>query len=199
MQDPKKIDFDLDFLDKDVKDKPKKNTNTSKEPNWVFYKGDKGTNKNSASDYSKGPSKKWLWILVVIGFFVITGIFSGNSNTSTNNGLVQVGQYMCSDYNASQADNMKPPSNQKSLLDNASSEIDSRSTSLDTEKFQIENEYVDDTDQSSIDAHNAKVDDYNSRLQQYKNDLSSYNSDVATYNAKIDAYNNFLKNNCTPK
>jgi len=199
MENKDKVDFDLDFLDKNAKEKPKQKPNSSKEPDWVFY-DDK---KKPDSDYKKGPSKAWMWVLGVIGFFIIIGIFSGDNNsTSTSNstnGLVQVGQYMCSTYYADQADNMAPPSYQKSSLDSTSSELDSRGTALDSEKAQIENEYVDETNQYSINTHNAKVDDYNYRLQQYKNDLSSYNSSVNAYNAKIDAYNNYLRTNCTPK
>jgi len=192
----KKIDFDLDFLDKNAKEKPKQKPNSSKDPNWVFY-DDKNKSDN---DYNRGPSKTWMWVLGVIGLFVVIGIFSGDSNnTPANNGLVQVGQYMCSSYYANQADSMAPPSYQKSSLDSTSSELDSRGNALDTEKSQIENEYVDESSQYSINTYNAKVDDYNNRLQRYKNDLSSYNSNIATYNAKVDAYNNYLIKNCTPK
>ncbi len=196
----KKIDFDLDFLDKNVKEKPKQKPNFSKDPNRVFY-DDKNKPYN---DYGKGPSKTWMWVLGVIVLSVVVGIFLGDSNNTsttspTNNGLVQVGQYMCSTYYADQADNMAPSSYQKSSLDSTSSKLDSRGTALDSEKFQIKNEYVDETNQYNIDAYNAKVDDYNYRFQQYENDLSSYNSSVNAYNTKIDAYNNYLRTNCTPK
>ena len=162
MDNKDKVDFDLDFLDKNVKEKPKQKPNSSKDPNWVFYEGNKGTNKNPASDYSKGPSKNWLWVLGVIGFFIIVGLFSGDSNStsttsSTNNGLVQVGQYMCSTYYADQADNMAPSSVTKAELDSETDRIDAITNARIAEKKYLDTTYVDETDQWAIDNYNSRV------------------------------------------
>ena len=206
MENKDKINFDTDFLEKNTKEKPKE-TPKSKDPNWVFHDGKSNKGKYPTPD-SGGMSdnaKKWAWgigIVVVISILSSLGGDSTNmpspSVNTNNNGGVRVGQYMCSSYAASQADNMTPPSYEKSSLGTQSSELDSRSTTLDSEKNQIENEYVDNTDQYSLDTHNSKVDDYNSELQQYKNDVHAYDSDLASYNAKVDVYNSYLKNNCTP-
>ena len=195
-----KINFDLDFLDSNAKEKPKHNTNDSKDPNWVFY-NDKS---KSESDYKEGPSKNWLWVFGVIGFLILIGIFSGDSsttstpNSSSSAGKVQVGHYMCDSYYANQADNLAPNSYVASSLSSDSDQLDATSASLDRERSQIENEYVDEYSQYSIDQHNERIDEYNAKLQRYKRDLATYNANLSSYNTKVDTYNNYLQANCTP-
>ena len=206
MENKDKINFDTDFLEKNTKEKPRE-TPKSKDPNWVFHDGKSNKGKTPTPDTGgmSDSAKKWAWGIGIVAVISILSSLGGDSTSTpppsmntNNNGKVRVGQYTCSSYAASQADNMTPPSYEKSALNTKGSELDSRSTTFDSEKSQIENEYVDNTDQYSLDTHNSKVDDYNSQLQQYRNDLQTYNSDLAAYNAKVDAYNSYLKNNCTP-
>jgi len=191
MKNNEKIDFDLNFLDKDFKEKPKTSPKTQ----------------NTTTPSSGGLSdsaKKWAWgigiflVIIIIGAFSDDSSTSSTSSTTTNNGMVQVGQYMCSSYYANRADELAPSSITKTSLTTQASDLDSMNTNLENEKSEVENEYVDETDQYSIDQHNEKVDTYNYHLQQYKNKYDSYDSSFNSYNTSVDTYNNFLKSNCTP-
>ena len=198
MEDKDKVNFDLDFLDKNAKEKPKDKPNSSKEPDWVSY-----DEKNKPdNDYEKGPSKSWMWVLGVIGFFILIGIFSGDSSStstssSTPDGLVRVGQYMCSQYNANQADLLKP-SDSETSIQLASSSLDQRDAELTRMRNEIDSSYVSEySSQYEINQYNTQVDDYNSKLAKYKSDINSYNTRMDNYNGQVDKYNNYLKTHCT--
>lgn len=210
MENKDKIDFDLNFLDENTKEKPKHppkgkgGDSSSKDPNWVYHKDGtsaKGTTPESSGGMSD-TAKKWAW---GIGIVIVISILSslgdtGNSTSSTQNGssdMVRNGDYMCSSYNSQQADNLGPTSSEKSSLDYLSTTLDSRSDSITNEKNEVENEYVDEYDQSSIDAHNERVDNVNYKLRQYRNDVSSYETQRTSYNSKIEAYNSYLIAHCT--
>lgn len=218
MSDDKHIKVDLDFLDKNTKEKPRptptptQKTSDPKDPNWVPYNGNQSsTPKKPMSRSVKG----WLWFIGAIVLLVVISSFSGNddttptptpttySNSTTNSGNQAVsganGQtYMCSDSDYDQAVAMKPSSTESSELDNESSSIDSRTAALQTEKDNMDSMNVtDNSDQSSIDEFNADVDDYNSKNAQLKIDIANYNQELASFNAKVDAYNNYLDAHCT--
>ena len=202
-----KIDFDLNFLDENTKEKPKHPPRvagadfSSKDPNRDYYKDGKG-NKPELSGGMSDSVKKWLWgIGIVVAISIISSLGNTGSSTSStsnnSNDMVRNGNYMCSSYNSQQADNLGPTSSEKSSLDSLASSIELKESILLSEKTDIESEYVNDYDQNSIDIHNQKIDNFNYKLQKYRSDLKSYESQRQTYNAKIEAYNSYLITHCT--
>lgn len=197
MSNKDKINFDLDFLDKNVKEKPKKDS-SSKDPNWVFHDG----KSNQEKKYTKkeSPAKVWMWGIGVVGVIVLIGIFSGdNSNNTSNstNGSVQIGQYMCSSYAATQADNMAPNTLIKSQLESESSRIDAETQRRSLEENYLNNAYVDTTDQYAVDSYNTRLEAFKNGYQAYSDRYDAYEQREASYNQTVDAYNNYLINNCT--
>lgn len=200
MEHKDKIDFDLNFLDKNTKEKPKQQSK-SKDPNWVYHKDGPGAKNPNApsSDGMSDNAKKWAWGIGLVLLFIVIGAFSDDSSTSssTNSGMVQNGDFMCSSYNSTAADNLGPTASERSSIDSTSSSLDYRGDALASEKDDIESEYVDEYDQDSIDEHNERIDDLNYRLQRYRNDLDAYEDARLAYNTKIQAYNDYLTAHCT--
>jgi hypothetical protein len=215
MENKDKINFDLDFLDKNTKEKPKHNPNTSKDPNWVFHDGNKSNTRKAPVPASGGMSdtaKKWAWGIGIFIVLAIIGSLSDSSSSSTpstssntyqpttsaSDGSVRVGQYWCSSYAASHADSIEPSATEKNALDIQATRVKNAGDARKVEKASIENEYVDETDQYAIDEHNARIDSYNNRYQTYSDDYDDYERKLAAYNQKVDTYNNYLTSNCRP-
>ena len=215
MENKDKINFDLDFLDKNAKEKPKDKPK-SKDPNWVFHKDnpDAKAYKAPSSFNPYGLSdtqKKWAWGLGIVLVLIIVGALSGSGNStstpsapsttsSSNSNLIGAsGQtYSCTDDNYNQATALEPDPATVASLNTESAELDSRQTALNTESAQVDAMYVDQSDQTSLDTYNAAVNGYNAKLNQLKADDASWNQRNTALNTQIDTYNNFLNANCTP-
>ncbi len=203
MENKEKIDFDLNFLDENTKEKPKQppkqKSGNSKDPNWVYHKdAPKGKTPDLGSSGMSDSAKKWAWGIGVVLLFIVIGAFSDDSGTSstsstpTNTASLDhtftsgSGQtFSCSDYNYDKAIAMRPTDTESTALDN-------RVSASETSRSAIENMYVDEYDQDSLDTYNAAVDNFNYRNNRLK-------SDLAAFDAKVDAYNNYLDAHCTPK
>ena len=207
-----KINFDLDFLEKNTKEKPKE-LPKSKDPNWVYHKDNSGTKGSpkppvASSSRMSDTAKKWAWGIGIVVAIVIFSSLGGNSSTPTNsmtteadtnsNRQVQVGNYMCSSYAASQADSMAPSSVTEASLTAEENQVNAMSNARKAEKQRLDSVYVDQTDQTAIDSYNAQVDAYNASYQPYSDAYDAWEVKKSAYNATVDAYNNYLKQNCTP-
>ncbi|EKD63945.1 MAG: hypothetical protein ACD_51C00137G0002 [uncultured bacterium] len=197
-----KINFDLDFLDKDA---PEAN------PNKPVHQKKTEETKNDSHKPSKSMSdgaKKWLTGIVIVGAIALFGTFSDDSSPtiSTSNsaitasqdddGLIQTGQYRCSQYHHNRAGELEPSATDGATLDSKTAQLAAESDRMDSEKYQLENEYVDEYDQWSIDQHNESIDDYNSRLQSYRYRAQAHEVVIDNYNARVETYNNYLVANC---
>ncbi|HEX8965808.1 MAG TPA: hypothetical protein VF820_05250 [Patescibacteria group bacterium] len=164
----KKLDLDLDFLEK---------KSTRKDPNFVLVDDKKKTN-----EINTGTKKKnnFGWVILVI--IVIVGYFSfANSKPQT----VTVDGYTCSQDNATKAEAMAPDSSTKTNLDNDYNNLNSKA-----EQLKIDYDLVDRYSQYSVD-------NYNSELASYNQMKADYNSKVDAYNTSLQSYKNFLALNCT--
>lgn len=198
----KKLKLDLDFLEKNTPgvspNRPvhqKKPEETKSEPH-----------KPSMSD----GAKKWLTWIAIVGAIALFGEFSDDSSTTTpstsnstvtspqnDDGLVQTGQYRCSQYHHNRAGELEPLTTEVTTLDLKTDQLASEGNRMDAEKYRLENEYVDEYNQWSIDQHNKSIDDYNSRLQSYRHRAQSHEVAIDSYNARVETYNNYLITNCT--
>lgn len=204
-----KINFDLDFLEKNTKEKPKESPK-SKDPNWVFHKDQPKEGMKSFKLDKKYSKKTWLWGLAIVAFIIIlasssdSGSSSSSSSatkssySSTNSGMVQVGNYMCSSYAASQADSMEPSAYTKNQIEAESDRVDAMTSARKSEKADLDSTYVDETDQYAIDSYNERVDAYNAGYQAYSDAYDAWEIKKNAYNAQVDSYNNYLRSHCTP-
>jgi len=202
------INFDLDFLERNSKEKPKEQPK-SKDPNWVYYNDNSGANGSlkSSDNYSGGMSnsaKKWAWGIGIVVVIAIVAVISGDSSTTpstnttvgtTSNGQVQNGGYKCSSSADAEARNLDPDVDNATIngiradsivLDRRSSTISAESARIDAEK-----------DTADIDTYNADVDTYNTLLDKLKLDRTALNTRIDAYNASEQVYNNYLAQNCT--
>lgn len=195
-----KFKLDLDFLEKDA---PKANPN---KPVYQNKTEETARGLNKPSKPMSDSAKKWIIGIAIVGAIVFFAVLSddsssttptSNSAVATDDGLVQTGQYRCSQYHHSKAGELEPSTTDNAMLDSKTAQLASEGERIDTEKYQIENEYVDEYDQWSIDQHNEKIDDYNSRLQSYRYRSQSHEADIDNYNARVETYNNYLVANCT--
>lgn len=199
----KKFKLDLDFLEKDASevkpDRPvhqKKSEETKSEPH------------KPSKPMSDGV-KKWLTGIAIVGAIGLFGaLFDDSSSTPpTSNstvsssqyddGLIQTGQYRCSQYHHNRAGELEPSATEGANLDLKTDQLSSESDRMDSEKYRLENEYVDEYDQWSIDQHNESIDDFNSRLQSYRYRAQAHEASIDSYNARVQTYNNYLIANCT--
>lgn len=185
----KKLNVDLEFLDKDepVQVKPPEQ---SKKP-------------------SSNPTKyNWKAILIVVGIIIVWAIISDNGSSdktsssatgSSQSDSVIIGNYSCSSYDSRQADSLKPSDFESSQLDSELTDLQRRKDAIKASSDRIDNMYVDKTDQDSLDVYDQVVAGYNATLDTFKSDLKAYDAKVADYNARIDKYNNYLDSNCTKR
>jgi hypothetical protein len=203
MEDKDKINFDLNFLDENTKEKPKQTpkqkSGDSKDPNWVYHKDTpKEKTLNSDSGGMSDSVISWAWVIGIALLFIVIGSFSDDSGTSSTSSTPTntassghtftsgSGQtFSCSDYNYDKAIAMRPTDAESTALDN-------RVSASETSRAAIEDMYVDEYDQDSLDTYNAAVDNFNYRNNRLK-------SDLAAFDAKVDAYNNYLDAHCTLK
>lgn len=207
--DKDKINFDLEFLEKNTKEKPKEQPK-SKDPNWVFHKDQPKEGMKSFKLDKKHSKKTWLWGLGVVVVIIILASSSGDSGSSstsgsttksysnTDSGMVQVGNYMCSSYAAGQADNLEPSSFTKSQIEAEYDRVEAMGNARESEKADLDSTYVDDTDQYEIDSYNQRVRAYNAGYQTYSDAYDSWEVKKNAYNAQVDTYNNYLRTHCTP-
>lgn len=217
MEKKDQINFDLEFLEKNTKEKPKEQPK-HEDPNWVYHKDDsegKDTAKNptSSSDGMSDNAKKWAWGIGIFLVFIIIGAFSGDSgNTSSSSsstytptssvGTVTKNGYTCSQYDNSQADSLDPDLNNMTIrtIDTDQAALDQRSVALDAEKARVtsEGETVTNTsEQYEIDAYNSDIDSYNAKLHQYQRDASALSDRIDAYNISEQPHNNYLAQHCT--
>jgi hypothetical protein len=187
-----KINLDLDFLGKDI---PK--ANSDKPVHHAHHK------KSETADSSKSLSdgaKKWLTGLVIVGVVLLIGYSMDDTSTSisSEDNLVQVGQYLCSQYHHDRAGNLEPSSSEGLVLEGRESKLALRDIALMAEKRRLEGEYVDEYDEYAVNAYNARIDNFNERLQGYRNEVEINSNAIDAFNAKIEIYNNYLIANCTP-
>lgn len=198
-----KFKLDLDFLEKDA---PKANPDKpvhQKKPERI-----KSEPRTPSKPMSDGV-KKWLTGIAIVGAIALFGAFSDDSSSTTptsnstvsssqyDDGLIQTGQYRCSQYHHNRAGELEPSAVEGTNLDSKTSQLSSEGDRMDSEKYQLENEYVDEYDQWSIDQHNESIDDYNSRLQSYRYRAQAHEASIDSYNARVETYNNYLVANCT--
>lgn len=173
----KRLDFDLDFLDKPTQSK--KTTEHKKVEK-----------ENGLEDIQRKVNWKPLLIIggVILFFIIIASDPSDNTTTSTTSAanteeFVTLGEYSCSKSDARQADLLRPSESEGSMLE-------AEEATLVRQKRQIDNTIVDEYSEYSVDNYNSTVDRYNAKRE-------AYNDDLDTYNSEIDEYNNFLEANCT--
>lgn len=200
MNNKDKVDFDLDFLDQNTKEKPK-----SKDPDWVFH----GSNNAKNPPFAKKEipwlsAKAWLW---TIGIVVVLAIFgalsdSGSSSTPSSSGSTYVSPsaitkdgYTCSKNDSDQADSLDPDINNTIIraIDADSAALDQRSTAMNQERDRIDSE----KDYADQDTYNADVASYNASITQYKSDIVALNARIHAYNASEVARNSYLSQHCT--
>lgn len=198
-----KINIDLDFLEKDAPETNSGKTFHQKEPPRTE------SDSHSPPKSMSNSGKRWLVGIVIIVGIVLLGAFSDdasqqtptsnatNTTSQNNDGLIQTGQYRCSQYHHNKAGELEPSTSEGASLDSKTDQFASESNRMDSEKYQLENEYVNEYDQWSIDQHNEKIDDYNSRLQSYQYRVQAHETAIDSYNARVEAYNNYLVANCT--
>lgn len=211
MENKDKINFDLNFLDKNIKEKPQQKQSTSGGPNWG-YPNDGHNVEGSRATTSPGglsdAAKKWAWGIGIVVVISTISSFSGNSSSTPtpstvqsatdSSGQVQVGHYMCSSYAASYAGSIQPNSTTLTELNAESDRIDAMGIARKSVKADLDSTYVDQTDQYAIDSYNERVNTYNASYQTYSNAYDSYEAKKTAYNNQVDTYNNYLENNCTP-
>ncbi len=203
MDNKDKINLDLDFLEKDALE-----VNSGKSVHQKKPKEAKSEPHKPSKPMSDGV-KKWLTGIAIVGAIALFGAFSDDSSSTTptsnstvtssqyDDGLIQTGQYRCSQYHHNRAGELEPSATEGANLDSKTNQLASESDRMDSEKSQLENEYVDEYDQWSIDQHNESIDDYNSRLQSYRYRAQTHEASIDSYNARVETYNNYLVANCT--
>lgn len=199
----KKFRLDLDFLDKDA---------SEVKPDRSVHQKESEVAKSEPLKPSKPMSdgvKKWLTGIAIVGAIGLFGALSDNSSSTppTSNstisssqyddGLIQTGQYRCSQYHHNRAGELEPSATEGANLDLKTDQLSSESDQMDSEKYRLENEYVDEYDQWSIDQHNESIDDFNSRLKSYQYQAQAHEASIDSYNARVETYNNYLIANCT--
>ena len=196
MDEKEKINLDLDFLEKGSPEpsavKPQLTTKAEKDVPVLPAKSFK----------LPDTAKKWLTGFAVVGVFVLFAVLSNDSEPtyvepSYSDGLVQTGEYRCSQYHHDRAGELEPTDWESTLLDSKTSQLSAESDRMDSESYTIENEYVDEYDQWSIDQHNARIDEFNAGLQSYRIRVSAHQADIDDYNSRVEVYNNYLIANCT--
>jgi len=202
MEKKDKINFDLDFLEKDSVDAESKKSVSEKKSESIFPE----------STLSMKSENKWLIGFAIVVALVLIGVASEESSTSSpsttntpssvtvsdyDDGLIATGQYRCSQYHHNRAGELEPAASVGSTLDAKTKSLSAEINRMDSEKYDLENEYVDEYDQWSIDQHNERIDDYNSSLQSYQTRTRMHQANIDSYNARVEAHNNYLIANCT--
>lgn len=161
------------------------------------HQTDFGTSKRSKK-FRKDIWKPALIIIVVVGLLVWAGIASENESSS-NSDLVNVDNYLCSEYHADKADSLRPIPN----FDDELTQIEIMESEVHSLENELNNMYVDEYSQESIDNYNSKFDVYENKYDIYKakhdNVTSKINNaygSVDEYNRQVDVYNNYLETNC---
>lgn len=221
MENKDKINFDLNFLDKNFKEKPQQKHSTSGGPNWG-YPNDGHNVEDSKVTVSPGglsdAAKKWAWGIGITLILIVVGSSSGGSNNSPSTPSVSnntsqdthspddytfktgSGQtFRCSSYSYGRAMSLRPDATTQSQINSDSAAIDTRTNNLALENTRIKNMYVDENDQYSIDTYNEAVSNYNFKSSSLKNVIANWNARNTAFNVKIDTYNNYLDANCTPQ
>ncbi len=203
MEKKDKINLNLNFLEKDTLEVSSNKPVHQKKSEEIKSK------QHKLSKPMSDGAKKWLTGIVIVVAIALFGAFSDDSSPTTptsnstvtasqsDDGLIQTGQYRCSQYHHNRAGELKPSATESTNLDSKTSQLASESNRMDSEKSQLENEYVDEYDQWSIDQHNENIDDYNSRLQSYRYRAQTHEASIDSHNARVEIYNNYLVANCT--
>lgn len=221
MENKDKINFDLNFLDKNIKEKPQQEQSTSGGPNWGYPNDGHNVESSKATASPGGLSdtaKKWAWGIGITLILIIASASSGDSNSSSsapsvNNNTSQgahstddytfktgSGQtFRCSNYTYGRAMALRPNATTQSQISSDSAAIDTRASNLALENTRVGNMYVDENDQYSIDTYNEAVNSYNLKSSSLKNAIAGWNARNTAFNAEIDTYNNYLDANCTPQ
>ncbi len=181
MQDKEKINFDLDFLDNNTKEKPKQSPK---------LKGGNSMLKDDPKPDTEAKGSNWGWIIGigVVVILVIIGLASDDSSnpstSSDHNFTTSDGNtYRCSDSKYNYALALKPTDAESNILDN-------RISANKAERSRLDSMYVDEYDQYSIDNYNEAVDAFN-----YSN--NKLKVDAKAFDDKVEYYNDYLDANCT--
>ncbi|XOU94953.1 MAG: zinc ribbon domain-containing protein [Candidatus Kerfeldbacteria bacterium] len=124
-------------------------------------------------------------IIIIIGIAVFTNFGDKSEDTNSDSNLTSVGDYYCSDEDATYAD---------TLFTNFDYTNDI--VELDALWYELENMYVDEYSQESIDAYNIKVDTYNEKSDALDARIIASEGSIEEHDNKIDEYNNYLETNC---
>jgi hypothetical protein len=196
MQDDKRpLDIDLSFLDGKPRQEAPPPIDTGYKFNW----------KNIAL---------FAVIALGIGVVVIANESSTPNSTSWSSPVVApsspspplsysdvpvtVGQYRCSQYDANQADELKPGSS--AALDAEQEALEGRSSTLSALHQRIEASNIGSySSESEIEQYNEMVDRYNALLGSYRGDAASLQARVRQFNTQIEAYNSYLTAHCTSR
>lgn len=116
-------------------------------------------------------------------------------NNSSDQADIIVGQYRCSSYAISRANDLKPTLTLEAL-EAEESDLEVRSEFIKLSAKKVDETYVDETSQSSIDSYNKLVNTHNSLFNTFKNDYEAYEQKLERFNNQVDTYNNYLASNC---
>ena len=147
----------------------------------------------------------WFDAIYAITLISLSGGFSGinanstGSNVTSDNDMVTVGEYSCTNYFAEKSDALAPLESVRTKLTSEKESLDQRDTDLTILRQKIANDDYDSTNSVEIDAHNSLVDMYNGDLKSYQIDEDILQIRIDAYNDQIEKHNDYLSEHCVLK